>query len=623
MIKRVMFFLLTGILVGTVLMYPAVTKTKTQTIQPYGNNSFDVVTAKLDPGGNVYLYVGAERVMKSMDELAAKLREMIAKETSGPGTQDADVLKMFDLIYGMFKNSGLMDISGIGVSSIPIDADLNHSKFVAHHYKEKNSGLIWQMYEAQPHELAQLKMLPANTVFATSSDFRLKTLWPWLKKEAAASDLPKFKETILAIEPMLQQKGIPLENILNSIDSISFILTLDDSKKSIIPIGQQPLEIPEPAFAIILNVKDDSIFNLVQSKLPFGQPSTDPTIKKIQIPLPPLPVPIAPVIMQKDGLLIIASNNQIVDAMYAAKEKSDGLIATAEFKKMSVNIPTEGNSFRFVSQRFFKTMIEVQKKGVELSQFQESKKNTIMMALNLFAKDLASYGVIQNTEEGMICTFNHTLKLEAIFLLPVTAPAVIVAAIAVPNLITAAQKGKQKATMADMEAISMAIDAYIADHKVAPQGETLADIQAILQPKYIKELPLKDAWGNDYRYTHGAAAKKAEYAIGSAGKDGVFNGWEQTECYNVNDIKDFNNDLIIANGKFIFCPILKEKSQSCCPLQAEEGCKMKSEMKCERKCEMKGEKKCEMMGGKKCETMCGKKTEKGAEAADPKKKKES
>ncbi|HLP61244.1 MAG TPA: type II secretion system protein GspG, partial [Candidatus Deferrimicrobium sp.] len=315
------------------------------------------------------------------------------------------------------------------------------------------------------------------------------------------------------------------------------------------------------------------------------------------------------VIMQKDGLLIIASNNQLVDTMYAAKEKGDGLIATADFKRLSVNIPTEGNSYRFMSPRFFQAMVDVQKKGVELSNTQESQKNTLMMVLNLFAKDWASYGVLQNTEEGMIYTFNHTLNLETLFLLPVTAPAAIVAAIAVPNFITSVQKGKQKATMTDMEAISQAIDAYIAERKTAPEGKTLAEIKNKLQPKYINELPLKDAWGNDYRYTHGATAKKTEYAVGSAGKDGVFNGWEQTECYNVNDIKDFNNDLIIANGKFIFCPISKGKDQACCPLKGQKECEKKCEMKCQKKCEQKCEQKCEM----KCKMKDKKKMEKESE----------
>lgn len=591
MIKRLMICLFTGILLGTVLMYPAATKAKPQTIQPFGKNSFDVVTAKLDPGGNVYLYVGAERVMKSMDELAAKLHEMIAKEVSGPDSKDTDILKMFDLIYDMIKNSGLMEISGLGVSSIPMDADLNHSKVIIHHYQELNNGVIWKLFEAQPHELAQLKMLPANTVVASFSDFKLKTLWEWLKKEAVASDLPKFKETIMSIEPMLLQKGIPLETILNSIDSIGYIVTLDSTKKSIIPIGQPPLEIPEPAMALILSVKDDSLFNLIQSKLPFPQPA-DATTKKIQIPLPPLPVPVAPVIMQKDNLLIIASNNQLVDAMFTAKANGDGLIASTEFKKLSVNIPTEGNSYRFVSPRFFQAVVEIQRKGVELSKTQEYEKTGLMMFLNLLAtKGLYSYGVLQNTNEGMIYTFNHTVNLETFFLLPITVPAALVAAIAVPNFITSMQRGKEKTTMADMETISKAIDAYIAEHKAAPEGNTLADIMNKLQPKYIEKLPLKDAWGNDFLYSRGTGAKKAEYAVASSGKDGVFNGWEQVGCYNAKNMKDFNNDLIITNGKFTYCPMLEAKTPEGCEMNAGKECEKKCDMKCLRKGEMKEEKK--------------------------------
>ncbi|MCU0287481.1 MAG: type II secretion system protein GspG [Acidobacteria bacterium] len=581
MIKKVLFLLLTGILVGNLCIYPETARTKPQ-ISPFSQNSFDVVTAKLDKGGNVYLYVGAERVLISIEEVAVKIREMLQKETAGPGAKDSDILKMYDMIYRMFKDSGLMEISGLGLSSIPVDADLNHSKFVVHHYNGKNSGIIWQMFEAKPHELTQLKMLPANTAMASFSDFKLKALWDWLKKEAVASDIPKFKETILSIEPMLLQKGIPLESILNSIENVGFVLTLDNTKKSIIPIGEKPLEIPEPGFALILSVKDDTIFNLLQNKLPSSQ-TADPNDKKIQIPLPPLPVPLAPVILQKEGLLIAASNNQVVEAIFAAKEKGDGLIAGEEFKKLSANIPMEGNSYRFMSPRFFQALVEVQKKGIELSNTEETKKNSLMMALNLFAKDWATFGVLQNTEEGMIYTFNHTLKLEAIFLLPVTAPVGIITAIAVPNFLSSIQKGKQKATMADMEAISKAIEAYTVDHKAAPVGKTLAEIKKKLQPKYIKELPLKDAWGNDYLYFHGTADKKAEYAVASAGKDGVFNGWEQTECYTVSDMKDFNNDLITANGKFVFCPISKDKDHECCTMKKQKEC----QKECAHPCEMK------------------------------------
>ncbi|MDQ1350339.1 MAG: hypothetical protein QG657_640 [Acidobacteriota bacterium] len=576
-----MIFLVSVVLVGAAYSYPAATKPKIQpqtpTIQPVEKNSFSEVTSKLDPGGNIYLYVGTERVAKFLDELAVKIRSMIEKEVAKPGSKDADFMKTFDFVYGLIKDSGLMEVSGFGMSSVAVDANLNHSKFVLHHYPGKDSGVIWHMMEAKPHELTLLKMLPASTAAASFSDFKLKALWDWMKKEAAASDMPKVKEFILALEPMMLQKGIPLEAMLNSIDSMGFVLMLDSAKKCSIPLGPKPLEIPEPGFAIVLSVKDDTIFNLLQTKLTFAVKSEDPAVKKLQIPLPPLPVPIAPVILPKDGMLIIASNNQVVDAMFAAKEKGDGLIAGADFARLSANIPTQGNSFRYVSPRLMPTIIDIQKKGLELSKSPEGEKGMVMMLLNLFAKDMSTFGVLQNTDEGMIYTFNHTMNMEYIVLLPVTVPAAIVAAIAVPNYLTAMQKRKEKATMADMKALAMAIDAYIVDHKAAPVGKTLAEIKGKLEPKYIKEVPMKDAWGNDFQYTHGMAAKKAEYAVGSGGRDGVFNGWEQTECYTVKDISDFDKDLIIANGKFTYCPMMKEKCEETCAAKPGKECEKKAE----------------------------------------------
>ena len=180
-----------------------------------------------------------------------------------------------------------------------------------------------------------------------------------------------------------------------------------------------------------------------------------------------------------------------------------------------------------------------------------------MKVFDLFPKEMALYGVRQNSDEGSITTVNHTMGLENLILLPATAAAGIVTAIAVPNLLTAMQKGKQKATMGDMKSISLAIEAYITDKGKAPAGQSLAEIKDQLVPFYIKTLPLKDAWGNDFYYYHGTGKDNAKYAIGSGGKDGVFNGWEQTGQYWVTRVEDFNNDIIIANGQFTYAPQLK------------------------------------------------------------------
>ncbi len=526
--------------------------------KPVEENSFDEVTAKLDKGGTFYLYAGTERLIKTVDEFAVNLRTMLEQKIES-GEEKANALNIFDLVYGMIKNSGLMEISGVGISSIALEPRLNRTKVVFHHYKGKGTGLIWNLMKAAPHELPQLRLLPADTVLAGFSDFGLNMLWEWLKKEALTSNLPKLKQGILVVEPMLMQQGIDLGKLLNSIDGMGYVLTLDGKKKAAIPLGKgkPALEFPEPALAIVLEVKDDSLFNLLQSKMPFAQKSPNPKMKMLQIPVPPMPFTVQPVIIQKEGLLVVASNNQIANAMFAAKKSGKGLIANAEFKKLSKGLPKKGNSFRFGSARLSQAIMDIQATLVRTAAPGKGEDQTLMNFMKIFQEKYGMFGVLRNTAEGSVYTMNHGFNMEALLLLPLSVPLGIVAAIAIPNLLTALQKGKQKATMGDMKSIGLAIENYMTDNGKAPEGKTLLEIKSKLQPFYIKTLPLKDAWENDFHYRHGTGDKKKEYAIGSGGKDGVFNGWDQTGAYIVTEIAGFGKDFIFTNGTFTYGPKVK------------------------------------------------------------------
>ena len=50
----------------------------------------------------------------------------------------------------------------------------------------------------------------------------------------------------------------------------------------------------------------------------------------------------------------------------------------------------------------------------------------------------------------------------------------IIAAIAIPNLLVALQKGKQKATMGDLKTIGSAIESYVTDWSIAPNDDTFS-----------------------------------------------------------------------------------------------------------------------------------------------------
>jgi len=138
----------------------------------------------------------------------------------------------------------------------------------------------------------------------------------------------------------------------------------------------------------------------------------------------------------------------------------------------------------------------------------------------------------------------------------------ILAAIAIPNLLTAMQRSKQKRTMADMRSIATAWEARATDYNkynAAAAGITgvttviaQASLDAYLSPTYIRVLPAKDGWGNVYFYTadqtFGAATAAQAYCITSGGRNGA------TEPAFSGPTTSFDCDIIYSNGSFVQYP---------------------------------------------------------------------
>lgn len=410
-------------------------------------NSFYRVTGKLDPGGDIYLYASTESLIRTTGEFAGKLRKLIAAGSGG-----AEGLPIFDFAVGLIKGSGISEVSGVGVSSIQIGPDLFRSRMVMHHYPERNKGILWRAMGEKPRRLKELDLLPADTVMAGFSDFSLFTLWHWFQKEVEASNIPKLKTAIASAEPELQKLGIPLEKILQSLaGNMGFLLTLDAEKTITIPAGNPALTIPEPGLALIVAVKDNTLFNLLAQKLPFAQKTEEKGTKKLLIPLPPLPVPLKPAIVQKDGLLILASHEKVVESMFLARDKGKGLTATEDFRKLSAGVPEAGNGFRFIHPRFFRVLAGIQKSSMAMAPSGGNQGQTLWEMFNFLQREWKFYGVVENTSEGMVMTFNHNLKFEYLLALPAMGIAGTAAAVAVPSFMKAAEKAKQNAAPSPTE----------------------------------------------------------------------------------------------------------------------------------------------------------------------------
>ncbi len=138
----------------------------------------------------------------------------------------------------------------------------------------------------------------------------------------------------------------------------------------------------------------------------------------------------------------------------------------------------------------------------------------------------------------------------------------IVAAIAIPNLLTALQKGKQKATMGDMKSIGTAIESYMTDMYMAPGAGGVTQIFGLndyLTPFHTKVLPSKDGWGGDFQYESGAVGPTQDvYSVTSWGRGSVAGVIDITRNgYLVNTMTDFENDICYSNGNFTYGPKVK------------------------------------------------------------------
>ena len=138
----------------------------------------------------------------------------------------------------------------------------------------------------------------------------------------------------------------------------------------------------------------------------------------------------------------------------------------------------------------------------------------------------------------------------------------IVAAIAIPNLLSALHKSKLKATMGDMKSIGTAIESYMTDNPMAPGGGAftlIADISSYLVPFYSRQLPFRDAWNGMLRYQSGViGTNQSLYSIISYGKGGTSTGIDiNNNGYLINSMAGFENDICFSSGIFTYAPKIK------------------------------------------------------------------
>jgi type II secretion system protein G len=150
----------------------------------------------------------------------------------------------------------------------------------------------------------------------------------------------------------------------------------------------------------------------------------------------------------------------------------------------------------------------------------------------------------------------------------------ILAALLIPNALTALQKAKVRGTQKDINSIATALTNFLTDKGTFPfqsNGplQVGGPVATALSPFYLKVLPTNDQWGTPFNVYVGTDVDGAigvsnsaadDFVVMSCGRGGQPEGWvydpanAEAGLFVINQISDCERDLINWNGMFVRGP---------------------------------------------------------------------
>lgn len=461
-------------------------------------NSFYPVMKRLDQGGSVYAYLGTEQWLAGVGDKLNGLKDTLLKNIPSEPEERAQIEKGVSAAVSLIRNCGLEEISGVGFSGFALQEDLHRTKFIIHHYPDQGDGFVWSMFGKAPGKLEGLKLLPANTVVASSTQFDLPGLWATVEAEVKAAGYPEADQQLAQAKGMFaMMSGMEFDKFMAALGGeYGVAITMDKTQPVQIP-GATPTTIPRPDILIFAKANYSLIYDRLLTlakaqEMPILENNED-GLKSASMPVPlPIGAEYKATLAYTEGLLLFATSPALVrEALAVRSGDKPGLTATPEFQRLARSIPTEANSFNYVSETFGEVYLDFQMKSVEQTAATSGVPETAWLreVMETFAKPAAAYGVFQNTSEGWLWTGNSSTPAATRMAAGmVVAPAGLLAAVAIPNFVKARATAQRNSCIANLKQIDGAKQQWAIDNrKPGTDTPTAAELYGLRN--YLKREP--------------------------------------------------------------------------------------------------------------------------------------
>ncbi|MGB0579976.1 MAG: hypothetical protein ACPGVU_09770 [Limisphaerales bacterium] len=365
-------------------------------------SSFAEVTAQLDQGGDVFGYLATDSFLGNLNKELDSLKALFNKQADSDEEKEL-IDSTHKVITALIGNSGLQQLSGVGVSSVPIEEDLYRTKFVLHHREGDNTGYLWKLFGSEPQYLSGLDLLPTTTAAAGFSEFDLAAVWRAFTAEIETSGSPEMKQAIQGAPAMIQaMTQMSIDDLFAAMGKdFGFIVTLDDSQMMPLPLpSPEPMQIPSPGALLVMKPGNDTLFTRIEAMLaknPMVQKATNGNQRTFEFQLP-LPIPnLKPTLLFDGEHLIVGTSGELIqEALSVNSGQSEGFKDTEEFKRLARVLPNYGNGFSYFSK-------QIADLSNQLRQIGSSQEQMLGQVMELMETS-ETYLVSQVTPKGLVWT---------------------------------------------------------------------------------------------------------------------------------------------------------------------------------------------------------------------------
>ena len=446
--------------------------------------SFFEVDKRLDKGGNFYLYMSTETWFKKIQTLIEPLKDMISMSLDSEDKKQ-QFEKSWAAVNKFFDDSGISNLSGVGISSLPRANGNYTNKIFYHRYQEKGEDLFWKLFGTQSQPIKGLNLMPKDTALASYGDFDLNLLWKWIDDLVQTCGLPDVESKFKEWKQQLLSKNINIDELIASTaGEFGFLITVDQGVQYPHKLpNETQISVPNIGVVTVVKTKNDSILQLVDRNLGenpniIREDRDDFSMRTMPLPFP-VPIKLRPSIGIYKDLLFIASNDDVIrEVIDVYTGQKPGLTSVEEYKNLSQDLPSTGVGFSYISQKFNDTISQVISDGVLSKQDVKPQERAVTEAIMKLQYSTVMSAVMQVQDNGIYYVSNSNSSIGDVMLLQmIVVPGAILSGMALPALSKAREKARRINCAGNLKQIGLACLMYSGEHdgqfpdNLSPLGE--------------------------------------------------------------------------------------------------------------------------------------------------------